>query len=600
MRRYPILPAVLAVVTIVLVWVGTTGAAKDVSSPSDLREKSDLRRPVAAVVVDRRKTVAVANSRTGSVSIVSLVERKVLRETRIAKELGGLASIADGALLLATDPVRHELLVVQRDADAAVRIVSRQTTSRHPHTVVVAVDGRTAGVAAQWAHRVDLFDLTPIHTAQQSAIDLPRRTVELPFPPLELLWLPDSHHLLAADTFSGRVAVIDAANARLVSVRELTGHNIRGLTLDAAGENVFIVHQILDEWATINWQTVHSGTLMSNLASRIPVAQLLQGTGSLDGVAEQVPLSNTGHGGGDPAGLLMQPDGSLAACLAGTSEVILINRFGVLTQRYTTGSRPTQILPLADGKAVVVNRHGDSLTLLDTAQDESVATIALGPQRPLKSAERGELLFYDSRLSHDGWLSCHSCHTDGHTNGLRADTQGDGTNGAPKRVLGLGHVAFTDKWAWSGQVQELYDQVRKSLLTSMLSDDVREQDVNDLVAYLQTLLPPPPSRPPETDAADREGIARGRDVFLGHQCQGCHVPPLTYTASDVYDVGLKDENGRRKFNPPSLRGVGHARRLFHDNRADSLEDVFQGHGHPSDTALSDKELVDLVRFLRSL
>jgi hypothetical protein len=600
MLRRVILLAVIAVLLGVPAWRSTTGTAKEPASSADQSTKADLRRPVAAVLLDRETTVAVANSRTGSISLVSLSDRKVLSETVIAKELGGLATVEDGTRLLATDPVRHELLVVQRDSDARANVIARHATSRHPRTVAVSANSAMAGVAAQWAHRVDLFDLTSLNTAQKNAANLPRRTVEVPFPPLELLWLPDGQHVLAADTFSGRLAVIDAVNARLVSVRELTGHNIRGLTLDAAGENVYMSHQVLDEWATINWQTVHSGTLMGNAAARIPVAQLLDGKGSLDGVAESIPLSNTGHGGGDPAGLLVLADGSLTACLAGTSEVILVNRFGVLTQRYSVGSRPTQLLPLKDGKALVVNRHGDSLDLLDWTQDVPVATIPLGPQRPLKAAERGELLFYDSRLSHDGWLSCHSCHTDGHTNGLRADTQGDGTSGAPKRVLGLGHVAFTDKWAWSGRVQELYDQVRKSLLTSMLSDDVRERDVNDLVAYLETLLPPPPSHPSDSSPDDRDAVARGRNVFLGHQCQGCHVPPLTYTASDVYDVGLKDENGQRKFNPPSLRGVGHARRLFHDNRAESLEDVFQGHGHPSDTALSDKDLADLVRFLRSL
>ena len=599
MLRRPILPAVLAILTIVPAWLGTAGAAKELPSPLDRREKADLRRPVAAVLLDQDETVAVANGRSGSISIVSLVEGKVLRETNIAKELGGLASLSDGKTLLATDPLRHELLILRRDTNAALQIVARQATSRHPRTVATTADGRWAAIAAQWAHRVDLFDLTSARTIPETG-ELPRRTVDLPFAPLELLWLPTGRHLLAADTFSARIAVIDAESARVASVRELSGHNIRGMALDATGQNVYIAHQVLDEWATINWQTVHSGTLMSNIASRVAVAQLLEGKGSLDDVAEQVRLSDTGHGGGDPAGLLVKADGSIAACLAGTSEVILVNRFGVLTQRYNAGPRPTQILPLRDGKSLVVNRNGDSLTLIDWTRDVPAATLSLGPQRPLKSADRGELLFYDSRLSHDGWLSCHSCHTDGHTNGLRADTQGDGTNGAPKRILGLGHVAFTDKWAWNGQVQELYDQVRKSLLTSMLSDDVREQDINDLVAFLQTLLPPPPSRPSEAEAADRAAIARGREVFLGHQCQGCHVPPLTYTASDVYDVGLQDENGRRKFNPPSLRGVGHARRLFHDNRAESLEDVFQGHGHPSDTALSDKELADLVRFLRSL
>ena len=34
-------------------------------------------------------------------------------------------------------------------------------------------------------------------------------------------------------------------------------------------------------------------------------------------------------------------------------------------------------------------------------------------------------------------MSCHSCHTDGHTSGRLADTLGDDTFGTPKRVLSL-------------------------------------------------------------------------------------------------------------------------------------------------------------------
>jgi hypothetical protein len=39
---------------------------------------------------------------------------------------------------------------------------------------------------------------------------------------------------------------------------------------------------------------------------------------------------------------------------------------------------------------------------------------------------------------------------------------------------------------------------------------------------------------------------------------------------------------------------------FHDNRAESLEVVFQDHGHQLKTELTDAELADLVQFLKSL
>jgi hypothetical protein len=65
-------------------------------------------------------------------------------------------------------------------------------------------------------------------------------------------------------------------------------------------------------------------------------------------------------------------------------------------------------------------------------------------------------------------------------------------------------------------------------------------------------------------------------------------------------VGLPDKFGKRDFNPPSLLGVGHRDRLFHDNRAASLEDVFRKHRHQLKGELSPAEIADLIVFLESL
>ena len=85
----------------------------------------------------------------------------------------------------------------------------------------------------------------------------------------------------------------------------------------------------------------------------------------------------------------------------------------------------------------------DTVSVVDIATGQHLATIAWGPRRELTAAERGESLFYSAKLSHDGWMSCHSCHTDGHTNNLSSDTLGDGSYGAPKRVPSLFGVAAT-------------------------------------------------------------------------------------------------------------------------------------------------------------
>ena len=60
---------------------------------------------------------------------------------------------------------------------------------------------------------------------------------------------------------------------------------------------------------------------------------------------------------------------------------------------------------------------GATISVVEPDPGRRVAVFSLGPRPELSLLERGERLFYDARLSHDGWMSCHSCHTDGHSNG---------------------------------------------------------------------------------------------------------------------------------------------------------------------------------------
>ena len=63
-----------------------------------------------------------------------------------------------------------------------------------------------------------------------------------------------------------------------------------------------------------------------------------------------------------------------------------------------------------------------------------------------------------------------------------------------------------------------------------------------------------------------------------------------------------DEN--KGFNPPSLRGVARRTPFLHDGRARTLQDVLKVHHRPSlingETDINDKELTDLIEYLKSL
>ena len=208
------------------------------------------------------------------------------------------------------------------------------------------------------------------------------------------------------------------------------------------------------------------------------------------------------------------------------------------------------------------------------------------------------MLFYNARLSLDGWFSCHSCHTDGHSNGRLNDNFTDGSFGTPKRVLSLLGVKDTEPWAWNGKMADLDTQVRHSVTSTMHGGKPTAEQVRDLTAYLKT-LPPPPALAKARGVNDPDSLKRGRRVFEREKCATCHTPPL-YTSAGTYDVGVRDEAGETRFNPPSLRGVSQAGPYFHDNRAGSLEEVFTRHRHKLANQLSAEELDDLLHFLNSL
>jgi len=191
-------------------------------------------------------------------------------------------------------------------------------------------------------------------------------------------------------------------------------------------------------------------------------------------------------------------------------------------------------------------------------------------------------------------MTCHSCHTDGHTIGLNSDTLGDGDFGAPKRIPSLMGVSHTGPWGWTGAFAQLEEQVRQSIESTMEGPSPSATELADLVAYLRTLAPPSPA----TQGVEHAGVSRGQTVFA-RECSTCHAGPH-YTSRGKYDVGLADEAGNRQFNPPSLRGVGRREPLLHDGRARTLEDVFKVHHHPDGLDLPKEEVADLITFLRTL
>jgi len=550
------------------------------------------RYPVAVQLAPGQDFLYAANGRLGTLSVIDLAARNVVAEVPVGERLSDLVASPSGGLL-ATDEARHELVVMD-GAGADLKIRQRLAVPAFPVTVALAPGGRAGTVASLWSRQLAFIEFDDAVEAKVVGV------LDLPFAPRCQLYARQGQRLIVADSFSGRLAVIDPTRRELLHVREFPGHNIRGLGLSSNGEMLIVAHQMLNELAHTVRNDVHWGLLMSNDLRWLKLDSVLTAGSDLYAGAHMHPLGHAGSATGDPAGLAVASNGNVVVTLGGVGEIAVGSEGDFSLQRVGVGRRPSGIAIAADGKrAFVANTFSDSVSIVDLESREALAEIPLGPAYKLSLADRGEQLFFDASLSHDSWMSCNSCHTDGHTNGMLNDNFSDASFGAPKRVLSLLGHAETAPFAWNGSAKDLDTQIRNSISQTMQSDQEPKDDhVAALAAFLATLTTPP-SIDAARDRQDQAAIARGGQLFTSLKCQACHAPPV-YTTPRTYQVNLSDKLGNDRFNPPSLLGVGQRGPYFHDNRAKELADVFRAFGHQLDRQLDERELADLLAFLRSL
>jgi YVTN family beta-propeller protein len=568
-----------------------------------------LRRPVALAHHAAKKCLLSANRDSGSISIIDLENMQVVNEVVIGNRLSALAVIPQTNLFVATDEAAHEVILFSCDGhDILPR--SRLDVGHTPVDVQVTADGTHCFVSSLWARQVT--SLVIDRSKPGMTLD---ETLAMPFAPRKQLL---SHHggsLIVADSFGGHLAVVDTNRMSLTSVTHIEGCNIRGLAQSPDGEKLLVAHQNVNRLAHSTKDDLRWGLLVTNhvrifdmedvVYHEEPDPDIAPPEVSYRAKSQLVHLGDFGHGAGDPAELVVTRRGKVLIALAGVNQLGVAGETDLLFQHIDVGQRPTALVwDDTNDRAYVANTFSDSISVVDTKRGEVTDELELGPTSPLDSEDQGEVLFFDARVSFDGWMSCHSCHTDGHTNGLLADTLTDGAFGSPKKVLSLLGVSATAPLAWNGSFDTLDQQIESSLKNTMHHKGLTSEQVGHMSAYLSTLPPAPASSRTTEEVLAQLGhvspdVARGAVLFERLECGACHTPP-TYTSPDVFDVDLVDEHGHHEFNPPSLRGVSQRQRFFHDGRAQSLTDVFARYQHQITESLSQRDVGDLVSYLHTI
>jgi cytochrome c peroxidase len=574
------------------------------------RKAEPHRSPIDLAVLPGGQRVLTANHTADSVSLVDLVAGKVLAERPCGQKPVAVACSPDGKRAAVSNLWSGTLTLLAVEGPA-LTVTGRVAVGAFPRGLVFAPDGRSLYAAVAGVDAVVQLDW-----------DSRTITRRLPAPrePRQLALSADGRWLAAASSRSAQVRCWDLQTGKLHWERKVEdSFNLRGLAFTPDSQELVCAHVVRREFP-VTRENIDKGWVIDNRLTRFPLKP------DVPIPLWQISLDKRGQAVGDPHGAAFGGGGRwLAVTASGTHELLLLEAASVpwsggdpgdvldvrLAQgdgkfrRVPLGGRPLAIQFLEGGEqAAVANYLLDAVQVVDARAGKLQRTIPLGGPAEPSLARRGEALFYDARLSHNQWFSCHTCHVDGHTCHLNFDTLNDDSFGNAKLTPTLRGVAHTGPWTWHGWQKDLGAAVEKSLTETMYGPKPSAEQVKAMVAFLGTLgHPPNPNVGP--GGAAGEATRRGRALFEGKaKCARCHHGE-NYTSESNYDVKLEpDGSPYLRWNPPSLRGLFDRGPFLHDGRARTLEEVLDPEHHGPEKlggqALTPAELQDLVAFLKSL
>ncbi len=300
----------------------------------------------------------------------------------------------------------------------------------------------------------------------------------------------------------------------------------------------------------------------------------------------------------------------------------------------------------------------------DAATDDPAASAAAAPSPfaalpdpdpalDMAKVELGRRLFFDTRLSGDGTLSCATCHAMEHGGAEpRATSRGIRGQIGPINAPTVLNSSLNLAQFWDGRAATLAEQAAGPVANPIEMGAVWDEVITRLgedeayVAAFAASYPDGISQANATDAIaefERGLITPGRfDAFLGGDesalneqerrgmetfqstgCTSCHNGPALggnsyqklgllndYFAArggDITEADLgrfnvtHEENDRHRFKVPTLRNVALTSPYFHDGSAETLEEAVRTMAHVQlDRTLTDAQVADIVAFLTAL
>ena len=250
-----------------------------------------------------------------------------------------------------------------------------------------------------------------------------------------------------------------------------------------------------------------------------------------------------------------------------------------------------------------------------------IQPIPLHPTYNITKARLGKKLFFDTKLSHDGTISCASCHVigQGGDDGQRVSFGINGQRGGRNAPTVL-NARYNIAQFWDGRAKDLQDQASgpvenpvemgsnfKEVVAKLNKDKnyqkeffaiykkgITKETITDAIAEFEKTLTTPNSKFDKYLRGDKNALTKdelkGYHLFKDYGCISCHnginiggnlfqkigVFKTTYKTDDfgVYDVTKKEED-KYYFKVPSLRNIALTAPYSHDGKVKTLDDAIK-------------------------
>ena len=573
----------------------------------------------------------VACEASDTVVIVDVARRKAVGEIPTGGQPTDVAFSPDGARAYVTNRLDDTLAVVDTRSRQVLNTVA---VGDEPHGVLTDPTGEMIYVLNTSADSISVIDAMTL--AEQKRLTASRG-------PWSLAISPDGTRIAATNTLSrfiefrtpsvSEVTVIDLKRAVVEDRIEVPGANLmQGIAWHPRGTFAFVT--------------------LNRTKNLVPMTRLVQGwtiTNGMgviwrDGRVDQVLLDEPHMCFPDAADVAFSPDGRYAMVTSSGSDRVAVvdvdklinmlqnasdyertnvfpNHLGKPTEfvvkHITTKNSPRGILFTHDGKtAFVANALDDSLTVIDVGKLEAVARIDLGGPEVITRIRYGERLFHSADITFHRQFSCHSCHPDGHVDGLTYDIEPDGIGVSPVDNRTLRGILDTAPFKWEGTNPSLQRQCGPRLAVFFTRiQPFTPEELTALDNYICTIPRPPNRYRPvggELTPAQRRGklvyersmTNDGRMIPLDNRCTTCHPPPY-FTDRSRRNIGTKlwlDQES--EFDVPHLNNIYDSAPYLHNGISETLEEIWTKHNpydqHGISNDMTKDQLNDLIEYLKTL